>query len=65
MTTRKQINTDAETYAMLAAFARELGYLQHGGPRSGEGSPVKLLEAIARGDVVLMKRKEHSDGSRD
>lgn len=54
--TRAQINLTPETYAKIAAVAKDLGYTQKGGPRSGEGSPVKLLEAIARGDLIIAQR---------
>lgn len=56
MKRKKQINTDPTTYAALVALAAGLGYLQQGGPRSGEGSPVKLLEAIARGGEVVLHK---------
>lgn len=50
---RAQINLDPETYTKIAALAARLGYVQKGGPRSGQGSPVKLLGAVARGEVAV------------
>lgn len=54
---RSQINIDPEIYAKIAEIAKALGYVQKGGPRSGEGSPVKMLEAIARGELIVEKDK--------
>lgn len=51
---RSQINLDPATYAKIAQVAAGLGFTQKGGPRSGEGSPVKMLEALARGELEIV-----------
>jgi hypothetical protein len=61
--TRTQINTDPATYAALAALALRLGYTQTRGPRVGEGSPVKLLEAIAQGELQVAKTRDSGASS--
>lgn len=58
--TRAQINLTPDTYAKVAEIAKALGYIQKGGPRSGEGSPVKMLEAVARGELIIDFSPNHS-----
>lgn len=51
---RIQINlNDAVAYGELQRMAYELGYIQRGGPRSGDGSVVKMLQAVARGELII------------
>lgn len=58
---RSQINLDPATYAKIAQVAAGLGFTQKGGPRSGEGSPVKMLEALARGELEIVKPAQTRD----
>lgn len=50
---RSQINLKPDVYAAIAKIAATLGYVQRGGPRAGEGSPVKLLEALSVGNLEV------------
>lgn len=52
---RAQINLTPETYAAIAELAKQIGYIQKGGPRTGEGSPVKMLEGLVEADKAAPK----------
>lgn len=52
--TRNQVNLKAPgAYAELQRLAKSLGFVQTGGPRAGEGSVAKMMEAIARGELEV------------
>lgn len=42
----------------LNDVARTLGYISHSGPLSGRGNAAALLVAIARGEVVVMRKNQ-------
>ena len=55
--TRNQVNlTQPGAYAELQRIAARLGFLQTHGPRAGEGSVAKMMEAIARGELEIVSR---------
>lgn len=55
--TRNQVNLKAPgAYAELQRLAKSLGFVQTGGPRAGEGSVAKMMEAIARGELEVVKK---------
>ena len=45
----------ADQLAALRGLAKKKGYTVKRGPRSGEGNVSKMLQAIAAGDVTLVK----------
>lgn len=60
--TRNQVNLKQPgAYAELQRIAARLGYLQSAGPRAGEGSVTKMMEAVARGELEIKKPSKPSD----
>lgn len=54
--TRNQVNlTQPGAYTELQRIAVRLGYYQTHGPRAGEGSVTKMMEAVARGELEIIK----------
>ena len=45
----------ADQLAALRGLAKKKGYTVKRGPRSGEGNVSRMLQAIAAGDVTLVK----------
>lgn len=48
-----QVRLDRATADRLRDIAHDLGFVQRFGPLVGEGSTVQMLEALARGELVI------------
>jgi hypothetical protein len=56
-----QIRIAPKTAATLRKFAKSLGYTTHQGPTTGQGSVVQMFEALARGELTIVKA--HDSGA--
>lgn len=60
-----QIRLERETANTLRRLAAELGYVQTRGIMAGElGSIAQMLEAVARGDLRIVRSDSAQDGDR-
>lgn len=50
-----QVRLDRATADKLRDLAHDLGYVQTSGPLVGEGSTVKMLEAVVSGELQIVK----------
>jgi hypothetical protein len=53
-----QVRLDPETARALRDIASALGFTQRQGPTTGQGSVVKLFEAIAQGRLEVQRKED-------